>query len=116
MLGSLEHLRQAPCTCRLVYRYRTSTYLRGRNIATLSEWCPMLKLSQHCDVCKAKGLHDYSPNDEAKDIGAAQVSIQCEDPHHDHLYVAVFHVENRDWETGAAEDGYWDMLPFAKEG
>ncbi len=111
-VGPLESLRQAPCQCRTVYRYRTSTYMRGRNITTTSQWSPMLKLSRHCDRCKKEGSSNYSPNDDAKDIGAEQVEIQCDNPENGKLYQAVFQVTSRDWETNSVDAWHWEMIPF----
>jgi len=114
-IGPLEHLRQAPCQCRSVYRYRVSTYLLGKSITTTAQWQPMKKLSRHCERCKKEGNGNYSPNDDAQDVGAEQVEIQCENPEDGKLYFARFVADGRDWETNHVDSWHWEMIPFKEE-
>lgn len=94
-------------TCVQVYRLSHSQFRSKRGLCTLV-WRRMVKLScGGCDDCNG-----FTPDVDARDVGAENVDIRCEMLEHGALYRVEFHVDGRDPETGYAETWHWGMVPY----
>jgi hypothetical protein len=102
------------CTCRAIYRYHTATYLSGGRIVTQSQWNFLKSKSVHCERCKKLGRRLFHPQEDAREVGAAEVHIEAEELKHGGLYQSQFVEESRDYETGCTDSWSWLMKPYTE--